>query len=220
MQQYTRQLAQVFTEECQQQKHGSECPVIIRDAALTYIEDFGCNVLLEHAIRGNFQKFNSNSGWISGEGLHCYALFFLVFPLAAPLMLTELRLERRACRSDLGRFLTLDVARVKGGSTGVQSAGGAWGARQPSTFCVLPRSARALPLTSGMLPQEARVSQGSSAITTCLPTQQSTAAASLMGSTIWELQGSVLQPTLMRRRRPALTSVIAGSQDRRFLCIS
>jgi len=67
MQQYARELAMQFTEECSPRKKGSACPILIRDADLAYVQQFGCNALLEREIKGSFQKFNSNSGWTLGQ---------------------------------------------------------------------------------------------------------------------------------------------------------
>ena len=82
MQVDARNLAATFNRECQPTKHGNSCNVHIRDAALGYFEedhtfydDDGDRIrmdahedfLLERQIRGSFEKFNSNSGWSSGD---------------------------------------------------------------------------------------------------------------------------------------------------------
>lgn len=82
MQVEARQLATDFNRICQPSKHGFSCNVHIRDASLGsfdeeqwLLDNRGCGFwggtgdefLLEREIRGSFEKFNSNSGWTSGE---------------------------------------------------------------------------------------------------------------------------------------------------------
>ena len=82
MQRRSKTLASEFTAACKPEKHGSPCKVIVRDAALGEFEDSrdllddrgnyfrvhtGSPFLLEREIRGDFEKFTSNSGWSSGR---------------------------------------------------------------------------------------------------------------------------------------------------------
>jgi hypothetical protein len=82
MQQRVRALAEEFNDECRPTKYGESCDIICRDAALGAFEDDhtlrdqygrhfrvdeGTSFLLEREIRGSFEKFSSNSGWLSGE---------------------------------------------------------------------------------------------------------------------------------------------------------
>ena len=81
MQLEARRLAETFNNECQPQKHGCQCDIHVRDAALgRFDEDLWLHdddgdrfrvdedqcFLLEREIRGAFEKFSSNSGWSSG----------------------------------------------------------------------------------------------------------------------------------------------------------
>ena len=82
MQVRARELAERFNNECQPEKYGHSCDVIIRDATLGRFEEDrqlrddpgdrfhvyeGDEFLLEREIRGSFEKFNSNSGWSAGH---------------------------------------------------------------------------------------------------------------------------------------------------------
>lgn len=75
-------LAQGFNNECHPTKHGEQCDIIVRDAALgsfsdnktlrdqrgsTFRLNRRTNFMLEREIRGAFTKFSSNSGWLSGR---------------------------------------------------------------------------------------------------------------------------------------------------------
>ena len=82
MQVRARRYAEDFNRACRPQRHGEPCNITIRDAALgsfssdrTLYDDDGDSFcvyegapfLLEREIRGHFEKFSSNSGWISGD---------------------------------------------------------------------------------------------------------------------------------------------------------
>ena len=82
MQVEAKRLAETFNHECQPKKHGSSCEIHVRDATLgcfpcdlqlddddqeTFTVNHGQEFLLEREIRGNFEKFNSNTGWSSGR---------------------------------------------------------------------------------------------------------------------------------------------------------
>ena len=84
MQVEARQLAETFNHECQPYNpcNGGPCNIHVRDATLgsfphdlqlvdeysdIFTVDYGQEFLLEREIRGGFEKFNSNTGWSSGE---------------------------------------------------------------------------------------------------------------------------------------------------------
>jgi len=81
MQLEAKRLAERFNKECSPTRYGKSCNIYLRDAALGVFEDDeqlldddGCSFngrqgqafLLEREIRGEFEKFNSNTGWNSG----------------------------------------------------------------------------------------------------------------------------------------------------------
>ena len=82
MQLTVKRLAEQFNDVCQPTKQQQPCEIVVRDAALGEFDDgerlrdasgrvfraeAGQTFLLEREIRGQFEKFNSNSGWTSGS---------------------------------------------------------------------------------------------------------------------------------------------------------